>query len=115
MKDEAMPEAPRMSPEKRRRVAADRPIREPPNRPVTGEKAFIFFWKRVVCGKLLKEDGKWPWWVRQGLTLLFGFSSFDFDGENEAVSKFVRRFDFLDSFDSKNRSKEALGKKSNQI
>lgn len=40
-KDDAMPEAPRMSPEKRRRVAADRPMRLPPNRPVAGEKALI--------------------------------------------------------------------------
>ena len=41
MKEEAMPEAPRMSPEKRRRVAAERPMRDPPNRPETGEKALI--------------------------------------------------------------------------
>ena len=46
--EDTIPDAPRISPEKRRRVAAERPMRDPPNRPDTGVKALIFVLRCIV-------------------------------------------------------------------
>ena len=69
--EDTIPDAPRISPEKRRRVAADRPMRDPPNRPDTGVKALILLdllycavsMSIVCCFGCGYEEVRGWWWT----------------------------------------------------